>query len=80
MMWHECKFIMPGERHDAKKNPQNKVSRFLICYHYGDKDVINPDGQIEEAILLDGKFLCKGELSKNWDEAVITHWMLIERP
>jgi hypothetical protein len=79
MMWYKCIGIMPGEIHDARKHPEEKISRFLICYHRGDKNLINPDLKVAEAILVDGKFLCEGRTA-DWEDAIITHWMLIELP
>ncbi len=79
MMWYRCESIMPGEKHDWKKYPDNKQSFFLICYHDEDKNLINPDLKVHEAILFDGKFIAKGS-SIGWDKQHITHWMIIELP
>lgn len=75
MIWYRCESIMPGNKYDRRLNPSND-SMFLVCYHFEDKDLINPELQIEEAFLVDGKFLTKNKK----EDLIITHWMLIEMP
>jgi hypothetical protein len=81
MRWFKCENIMPGERCDSQKNPSSDMTKFLICYHDKEDDVINPELGICMAYLYCGKFVpLLLESPYALDKSTISHWMQIELP
>lgn len=74
MRWYRCEEVMPGEKYDVQLFPDCNEF-FLVCC----KRKKNASLFVSQAILVDGKFITKGQIDL-MDNFEVTHWMLIELP